>query len=210
MWNPFINFLDSIDKSLMLLLNYDGGLWQDCLWLAFSSRLLWILPAVALIYYLFKHYSRREAITILMALAVTIVLTDQISASLIKPFFGRLRPSHCAELSTQLHLVNGYRGGLYGFVSSHAANAFGAVSFVALLMRRRWLTATLLTLGLCVGYSRIYLGVHYPGDVLFGSMLGCGVGIAVYHIMRLSAKAYQKHIPQFIPTYFFTLFYKNS
>ncbi len=184
MWKLFIDKLDCIDKELMLLLNYDGGYIQDCFWLFMSSRIVWVLPALAFIVYAFRHFSRTKATSMIIAMIITIALCDQVSSSIIKPFFGRLRPSHAPELEGLLHLVNGYRGGLYGFVSSHAANSWGAVTLAALIIHRRWTRYLLIVLALCVSYSRVYLGVHYPADVFCGGMLGIFIGFFVYHALR--------------------------
>ena len=184
MWEIFIDKLDSIDKHLMLLLNYDGGYMQDCFWQFMSSRILWVVPSLLFVVYVFKHFNYVQAIGLIIAVAVTVALCDQVSSSVIKPFFARLRPSHAPVLEGLLHLVNGYRGGLYGFVSSHAANAGGAVSLVSLIIHRRWTTCFLTILALCVCYSRVYLGVHYPADVFCGGMLGALIGFCVYYAMH--------------------------
>lgn len=183
MGNELINWIDSIDKSLMLLLNFNGGYVQDCVWQAFSSRLLWILPALFFIVYTFKHYHWAKAVSYIFAIALTVLLCDQISSGVFKPFFMRLRPSHCAAIAGQLHFVDGYRGGMYGFVSSHAANAFGAVTFATSVLRCRKVTYSLFTLASLVSYSRIYLGVHYPGDTIAGGLLGCIIGHTIYRIL---------------------------
>lgn len=177
-----VNQMDSVDKSLMLLLNYDGGHVQDCLWQVFSSRLLWVLPAVLLITYLFRKEKPAQALSIIIAIALTVLLCDQISSGLIKPLVARLRPSHNPDICVLLHYVNGYHGGMYGFVSSHAANSFGVAAFVSLLLRRRWVLMAMAILAAGVAYSRIYLGVHYPGDVLAGGLLGVIVGTSVYKV----------------------------
>ena len=177
----FISTLNHIDQTLTLMLNYDGGYLQDHLWLAFSSRTIWLLPALAFILYLFRNKKQwREAVITLFAIGLTVTLCDQISSTFMKPFFGRLRPSHAPELEGLIHLVNGYRGGTFGFVSSHAANAFGAVTMVSLLLRSNKMSAALYTFALCVCYSRIYLGVHYVGDILGGMILGIMTAILVY------------------------------
>ncbi len=184
MWEIFIDKLDSIDKYLMLLLNYDGGYLQDCFWLFISSRILWVVPSLLFIIYVFKHFNHTEAIGMIVAMAVAVAVCDQVSSSIIKPLAARLRPSHTPNLEDLLHLVNGYRGGLYGFVSSHAANSFSAVTLASLIIHRRWIKYFLITLALCVCYSRVYLGVHYPADVFCGGMLGVFIGFCVYHAMR--------------------------
>ena len=183
MWEIIIDKLDSIDKHLMLLLNYDGGYTQDCFWQFMSSRLLWVIPSLLFIINVFKHFDCTKAISMIIAMVITVALCDQVSSNVIKPLIARLRPSHAPELERLLHFVNGYHGGLYGFVSSHAANSWGAVSLASLIIHRRWTTYILITLALCVSYSRIYLGVHYPADVVCGGMLGTIIGFCVYRIM---------------------------
>lgn len=161
---------------------------QDCFWQFMSSRILWVVPSLLFIIYVFKHYNYVEAIGMIIAMVVTVALCDQVSSSVLKPFFARLRPSHAPELEGLLHFVNGYRGGQYGFVSSHAANSLGAISLASLIIRRRWTICVLITLALCVCYSRVYLGVHYPADVLCGGILGVFIGFCVYHAMRYTFK----------------------
>ena len=179
--NSLVYRLDGMDRQLMLVLNYDGGVVQDWCWQACSSRLIWMLPAVYFVYRLFAQQRRwPDAAVLLLGLVLTVTLCDQVSSGLIKPLVGRLRPSHTPALAGLLHLVDGYRGGLYGFVSSHAANSFGAVVYVALILRRWRITLAMVALAMAAGYSRIYLGVHYPGDVLAGALLGAAIGTLAY------------------------------
>lgn len=176
-----INAVDQADKEITLWMNFDGGTFADAIWWTFSSRLIWIIPAVGFLYYLYyRHCRLSTAIIIMTGLILTVVACDQISASVFKPFFMRLRPSHVETLSQSLHTVYGYKGGLYGFVSSHATNTFGTFAYASLLIRRRLTTVILLIFSLCVCYSRIYLGVHYLGDVIAGAMLGASTGCLMY------------------------------
>lgn len=197
MESDLIDQIDSIDKSLMLVLNYDGGYVQDYIWQGFSSRLLWILPALLLIIHLFRHQKPEQALTIIAAIALTVVLCDQVSSGLIKPLFARLRPSHNPEIAGLLHYVNGYHGGMYGFVSSHTANSFGVTTYVALLLRRRWVTFCMVLLSIAVGYSRIYLGVHYPGDVMAGGLLGGIIGACCYKMWLFYSNNLKQRLSQY-------------
>lgn len=116
MFNALLNALIDIDKSLTVFLNYDGGPMQDILWYSLSSRLIWIPIGMALILYLMRDIKKwKEALAIVLAIAVIITLCDQISSSVMKPYFARLRPSHTPGVENLLHYVNGYHGGKYGF-----------------------------------------------------------------------------------------------
>ncbi len=184
-----IALLDKTDKVLTLALNYNGGALQDLVWSLFSMRSIWIFPALVFIVYLCRSGIKwSQTVTVLTYLSLVILACDQISSTVMKPFFCRLRPSHVAELQGVIHLVGNYRGGLYGFVSSHAANSFGAVTFVSLLLRKRHIAIPLYIFALCVCYSRIYLGVHYLGDVVGGMFLGVFVANVVYLLLPRKCK----------------------
>lgn len=174
--------VELVDREATLFLNYNGGMAQDVLWTAFSSKLVWIPLGVMFVWYLLTKNKgcQRNTVLIILATALTVLLCDQITSSIIKPLAARLRPSHTSGLMTLLHYVDGYRGGLHGFCSSHAANSFGVAMFVSLCVRRKYISFLLFLFALCVGYSRIYLGVHYLGDVVFGAVLGILIGYLVY------------------------------
>ena len=159
---------------------------------AISGKLIWVPLYIAILFYLAKKYKRGFwLIAVFIALAIT--LSDQISVQLFKNLFCRLRPCHEPLLDGLVHLVNGKCGGQYGFVSSHAANSFNIAVFTSLLIRKRWYAIAMVFWALIIGYSRIYLGVHYPGDVICGSLLGIIIGYSVYKLYiytenRLSRK----------------------
>ena len=183
---PYIDF----DKELLLKLNGGDSLWMDgFMWVA-TSTYIWIPLAVILAYVIFRNNRLKESLLILLALAVVITLADQIASGICKPFFERFRPTQDPDLMYNVDIVNGYRGGRYGFISSHAANTFAVAIFVSLLIKDKILSFILLIWALLNSYSRIYLGVHYCGDILFGIIDGCLVGLGIYVLYRMVRKRY--------------------
>lgn len=182
---PLIQKADQVDKQLMLTLNFNGGEAADRFWCSVSSKFAWVPLGVTLLAIL-AYYKKSILIPTLfvIGLAITVTLADQISSSFIKPYFERLRPSHNEDICSMLHFVNGRKGGLHGFVSSHAANAFGVLAFLAPTFRHKTTTVALTIWAFMVSYSRIYLGVHYPGDIICGGLLGFTVGLGVSIVFR--------------------------
>lgn len=169
-----------IDRSLLLFLNdSDSLLWDGVMWIATNTK-TWIPASIVLLYVIFRNNSIKQALAVLLMLALTITLADQIASSLCKPYFARMRPTQDPEIMYLVNVVNGYRGGRYGFISSHAANTFAIATFVSLLIRNLPFAVMMFLWAAIPSYSRIYLGVHYPGDILFGALEGCIVGILVY------------------------------
>lgn len=150
-----------------------------------SSRItcsIFVLIAISI--YLRRKTKLRRYLIIILGLTLVITLCDQISASIIKPYVGRLRPSHTVGVCEFLHYVYGYKGGQYGFVSSHAANTLGAAAFLSYIIKNRKITIYLFTWALIVCYSRIYLGVHYLGDVICGGILGIAIGYTTAFVIH--------------------------
>jgi len=144
--------------------------------LTLTETFVWTPLYATLIYLVIKIYGK-SSIWILLGVALTILLCDRITSGFMKPFFARLRPSHEPSLEGLLHLVNDYRGGLYGFASSHAADTFGVAMFVWLSLKKyyRWIWVVFVWAALMT-YTRIYLGVHYPSDILVGALIGMTLG----------------------------------
>ena len=177
--DAMIDALNQLDTQLLLMLNsMHSPFWDSAMALA-SGKLTWLPLYAALLWALVRRHGWRTAWW-LLATALVVLLVDRISSGLIKPTVARLRPTHEPAIANLVHTVNGYRGGLYGFVSSHAANTCGVAVLLAGALGRCWLWGALLLWAAFVSYSRIYLGVHYPGDVLCGAALGSGVGLGIY------------------------------
>lgn len=171
-----IDQLIEYDKEVLRFLNGLHTPWLDPVMLALTETVAWIPLYLFMLYVVIKEY-RRDTWIILLGLAITILLADQITASLMKPYFARLRPSQEPTIQEWIHIVQGYKGGKFGFASSHAANTFGAATFFFLWLRntKPWVPWLYLWAAFMT-YTRIYLGVHYPGDVLAGAVVGviCG------------------------------------
>lgn len=201
----FIGF----DQELLLKLNGSDSLfWDGFMWIA-TNMLTWIPLAVVLLYVIIKNNIIKEALMILGFMVLVILLTDQISSGFCKPFFARFRPTQDPELMYQIDIVNGYRGGLYGFTSSHAANTFGIAIFLTLVLKS-WSLGTLLLIWASLNaYSRIYLGVHYPGDILFGILTGIGVGTLIFLLYSYLQRKILGH-PSYISNQYTSSGYLNS
>ena len=188
-----LNYLNQIDTELFLIMNGWHNLFFDILMVYVSSMLFWLPFYIFLFYLLIREYKWKSLILLLFT-TFLITLTDQSSVQLFKNVFQRLRPCHNPDIQAMVHTVE-YCGGLYSFVSSHAANYFGIIVFVSGLLKKRykWLPWVLVIWGLLIIYSRIYLGVHYPGDVIAGAILGSVIGWMVLWLYRYSDKKWMRH-----------------
>jgi undecaprenyl-diphosphatase len=146
------------------------------------------------LYLVIKEY-KKESWIILLGIAITILLADQITASFMKPYFARLRPSREPTLQGLIHIVKGYTGGQFGFASSHAANTFGTATFFFLAFgkTKRWII-WLFVWAAFMTYTRIYLGVHYPGDILVGGIVGMICGWVGFKCSGWMRRWYEKKV----------------
>ena len=177
--------LQQTDTDLLLFINGHHAAFADYMMMLYSSRWVWVPLYVSFLYVMFRNYPPRTVLRALCAIALIIVLCDQTASSLLKPWVERLRPANEDNpISPMVHVVNGYRGGRYGFPSSHAANAWGLAFFAMWMARRRALALWLTAWSLVMVYSRAYLGVHYPGDLLAGTALALLFSSLVYWALR--------------------------
>jgi undecaprenyl-diphosphatase len=187
--------LEHLDQQLFLLLNSLHSAFLDPVMYAISGKIIWVPLYLAILIYLGITYKRRFFI-ILIFIILAATLADQ-SSVMIKNFVHRLRPCHEPSLTGLLYILKGECGGLYGFVSSHATNSFDVAFLSLLFIKKRWFSISIVIWALVIGYSRIYLGVHYPGDVLCGSILGALIGWSMYQLYILTDNKILKYRPFF-------------
>ena len=182
--------LIELDKELFLFLNglHTEALDQVMYWV--SDKLIWIPFYAWILYLIIKEY-KWKAVIWLAGIGLAIAASDQILSGVMKPFFERYRPSRDPEMEGLVHIVNGYTGGRYGFASSHAGNVFALTTFLYLLFREKysWI-GWLFIWAAIVSYSRIYLGVHYPGDILTGAIIGTLMGYLFFRLINVVKNKY--------------------
>ncbi len=187
-----IEILKNIDKEVLLFINGLNSDFFDILMWEISAKWFWVPVIATFLFFMVKDYKRNAWIPILFFI-ICFTLTDQGSTQ-FKYFFERYRPSHNFDLQGLLHHVNDYKGGRFGFFSGHAANSFGLFVLTSLFIRRKYYTYTILFWAIIVSYSRMYLGVHYPSDILAGMIWGLSMGFLLYKIYeKLIKHKIEKH-----------------
>lgn len=182
-----MNKLNKWDIDLFLTLNGLHLDWLDPIMIAFSARFTWIPLYFILLFLLYKKFDKKLLGIIILLVVGLIFIADQSSVHLFKNFFQRLRPCYNESIVEKIHLLK-HCGGQYGFVSSHAANTFALALFIGNLLNKKWIIGLLFWSAL-VSYSRIYLGVHYPADILCGAILGIIIAVVfnlIYNKLTLS------------------------
>jgi undecaprenyl-diphosphatase len=189
--------IERLDQQLFLFLNSLHSPFCDQVMHAVSGRVIWIPLYLTILIYLGIKY-KRKFLVILLFIILAATMADQFSV-IIKNLVHRLRPCHEPALGGLVHLFNDECGGQFSFVSSHATNSFNVALLSLLLIRKRWVTISIILWATVVGYSRIYLGVHYPGDVICGSLLGASIGWLNYKLFILTDNKILKFNPYFNP-----------
>ncbi len=174
-----------LERDLFFMLNgSDSQLLDDWMWTV-SGRFVWI-PLILIILFLFFYRTpHKQALVVTLFFILVFVLSDQLSSGICKPFFERFRPTHHPDFKELVDMVNGYRGGKYGFISGHATNSFGIALFLSLLFRHRGVTLTALSWAALNSYTRIYLGVHFISDIVAGMLAGSLLAFLLYQLMML-------------------------
>ena len=172
------------DSDILLWINGHYSEWMDALMWTISAAKTWIPLYVLLVGLIaWKYRSWKTVLVILVGFGIAVGLSDFVCSGVMKPNVCRLRPTHEPTLDP-LHLVNGYTGGRYGFCSSHAANTMACGLLFSLLYRNKTATASLMTWVALNCYSRMYLGVHYPSDIIVGLLIGALWAVLVFAALR--------------------------
>lgn len=184
-FKEFILWLSDIDARLLLIVNGAHSPFFDSVMWCISGRWIWLPFYAVLAYLLFRRMSWKRASICLVTIGLIILAADQTCATLIRQEIGRLRPANLNNpLSSFVHVVNGYRGGRYGFPSCHAANTFALAVFMSLVIRHKWFTVMMFSWAFIVSYSRMYLGVHYFGDLFCGATIGSLFAVLFYYLQN--------------------------
>lgn len=168
------------DTELFLFLNGHHNAFFDVIMYWASNKWFWI-PLYFLLALLVVYTYKKRCWIIFVFVGILITLSDQISSSVFKPSIARLRPSHNPDLMGLVHLSKAGPGGMFGFVSGHATNCFALFIFLSMILAPnfKWGRYILFAWAILVSYSRIYVGVHYPGDVVCGALLGSIIGLVL-------------------------------
>ena len=186
-----IQQLEQWDTQIFLFFNnFHNGYW-DYFMMLYSDRFVWIPFYVSFLFVMIKNFPVKVILTTLLVISLIIVFCDQTASGFLKPLVCRMRPSNLDNpISPMVHVVQGYRGGKYGFPSSHAANSWSMAFFAMYLVRRSKLTLFLCLWALITCFSRMYLGVHYFGDVVVGTLIGFLYATTHYYIFAYFLRKY--------------------
>ncbi|MBQ4393075.1 MAG: phosphatase PAP2 family protein [Prevotella sp.] len=181
--------LIDLDRQLLLTLNGSDSLFLDGLVKTLTTAVTWVPLYVSLLFLVMKNNDNlKKVLLIVVCAGLCVFLAGSLNDMIVKPLVERWRPSHDEQIGMAVDVVNGYRGGKYGFFSSHAANTFSLAVFFALLVRSRVLSVALVVWSLVNCWTRLYLGVHFPGDILcgllWGGLVGTGVWLLHYRLNR--------------------------
>jgi len=174
-----------LDTNLLIYLNNLGVDSWDGFWMFVTSKFSSIPVYVVVLFFIYKYYGVKKTLYVLLFVAIIIAVSDQ-TANLFKYGFARLRPCHNESVRELIRVVKTSCGGKYSFFSAHASTSMAIAVFCSLLLKKhlKYITSLLIIWAVAVGYSRIYIGVHYPGDVLFGFAFGILISVSLFQLLK--------------------------
>ena len=186
--------MNQFDIDLMLALNFDGWRFLDAIMWFASGIPNWIPLYLFVLYIVYRKHGWKYALFAFLFIAAGVGICDQVCNFFKSDMTPYLRPTR-TEILPQLHTINGYIGGKYGTVSGHASTSFCVFLLSSLMVRRGWFTGIMLTYTLLTSYSRIYLGVHFPFQILFGIILGTIVALSLWQLFKYLCRRFGWHNP---------------
>ena len=188
-----LEILQDFDRQLLLAVNGSDSLFLDRVVRTLTHAATWIPLYLSLFYMVLRNNDNfRRLLYVLGGVALCYILAGAVDDEIVKPLVARWRPTHDPEIGTLVDIVDGYRGGKYGFFSAHASNTISIATFFCWLTRSRRLSVALVIWSLVNCWTRMYLGVHFPGDILVGLLWGISVATGVYFIyLRLTRNMYK-------------------
>lgn len=180
-----------LDQQLTLAVNGSDSMFWDNVMYTVTNTFSWSVVILTLLIIIFKNNSFKESIMVYITLALLIVVADRICSGIVKPLVERWRPTQDPQIMYLVDVVRGYRGGRFGFFSGHACNTFCMAMFLSLLFRSGKVTATLFFWCATTTFTRLYLGVHYLGDIVVGMFVGCSLGLIFYCLMENVHKRFE-------------------
>jgi len=174
-----------IDKDAFLYLNNLGNPSWDDFWRFVSYKFTWIPFYILLFVLLIKHLGWKKAMVVLVLTLFMILISDQVT-NIIKDSVKRLRPCFTKEFEGLIRPIGCERRGQFGFTSAHASNHFALALLIGMVLRKKikWLIYVLLIWAAIIAYSRVYLGVHFPLDILCGGILGLIISTGFYYLYK--------------------------
>jgi undecaprenyl-diphosphatase len=202
--------LIEFDKQLLLMLNGSESLYLDKLMWTLTNAWTWVPLYISLFYIVLKNNENvQKVLLVVLGAGLCVLLAGTVDDVIVKPTVARWRPTHDPQIGLLVDIVDGYRGGKYGFFSAHAANTFSLAVYFCWLVRSRLLSTTLVIWSLTNCWTRLYLGVHYPGDILVGLLWGAAVGTAAYFIYKRLARRFTTHM-NYISTHYTSTGYQRN
>lgn len=203
--------LVELDKELLLLFNGSDSLFLDGLVKTLTTATTWIPLYASLLYLVIRNNDSLQKVLLIVACALACVFfAGSLDDMFVKPMVARWRPTHDTDIGILVDTVNGYRGGRFGFFSAHASNTFSLAMFFVLLVRSRILSLTLIVWSLINCWTRLYLGVHFPGDILVGLLWGTIVATLVWYIHYRVSRKMLTDLGAFISSQFTSTGYQRT